>query len=302
MTDICIIGAGPAGLTAALYALRSGKKVIVVEENSYGGQIINTPEIENYPAIDNISGFDFATSLYNQCIKFGMNIQYDKVNAISQKDNSFFVGGMMNSYEAGSVIIATGVKRRKLGVEGEERLIGRGVSYCATCDGAFFKGKDVAVIGGGNTALSEALFLSNYCSKVYLIHRRDEFRGEKNKLQLLKNKTNVSIITDVIINSILGEDKVQGIEYTHKNTKKQDVVKVSGVFVAVGQLPDVEFLRNTIDLNNEGYIDSDEQCMSKIPGIFVAGDCRKKDVRQLTTATADGTVAAIKACEFIDTK
>lgn len=302
MTDICIVGGGPAGLTAALYALRAGKEVLVIEENSYGGQIINTPEIENYPAIDNISGFDFATSLYNQCIKFGMKIQYDKINNITKKQDAFLLDGTMSSYEAKTVIIATGVKRRKLGVDGEERLIGRGVSYCATCDGAFFKGKDVAVLGGGNTALSEAQFLSNYCNKVYLIHRRDTFRGEKSKLDLLYSKDNVIVITDAIIQSIKGDNLVEGLCYFDKKNAEEKSINVSGIFVAVGQSPDVYFLKELIDLDESGYINTGEQCESNMPGLFVAGDCRKKEVRQLTTATSDGTIAAIKACEFIDLK
>lgn len=299
MYDICIIGAGPAGLTAAIYALRAGKSVIVLETANYGGQIINTSCIENYPAIESISGFEFATNLYNQALKLGMNISYDQAQNIIKNNDGFTVYSNNNSYESKAVIIASGVKKRKLNVPGEDELIGMGVSYCATCDGAFYKNKDVAVIGGGNTALDEAIFLSNYCKKVYLIHRRNEFRGEKNKIELIKSKTNITMITPANLIAINGNEKVSSIKYYHNSEEIKELL-VDGLFVAIGQEPDTSCFKNLISIDNNGYIISDEKCTTNIEGIYVAGDCRTKQIRQLTTATADGTIAALAACNFIE--
>lgn len=300
MVDICIIGAGTAGLTAAIYGLRAGKSVLVLEANSYGGQIINTMEIENYPGISSISGYEFATGLYNQANALGMKLEFDKAIGIDRKENYFILHGNMGDYEARTVITAPGVRRRHLDVPGEEKFLGLGVSYCATCDGAFFRNKPVAVAGGGNTALDEAIFLSNYCSRVYLIHRRDSFRGEGSKLEILKKRENVSIITDATILSINGADKVSSVSYRDKLSGKCNELDIEAIFIAVGQVPDTEFLKNTVSLDDAGYIVSGEECLTDIEGIYAAGDCRTKKIRQLTTAAADGTVAALNACNFLD--
>lgn len=299
MTDVLIIGAGPAGLAAAIYVQRAGKKALLLEEYSYGGQIINTPEIENYPGIAKISGFDFATNLYQQAINLGAELVFEKAVEIEDKNDKKIVKGSQgNLYEAKAVIIATGAKNRHLGINKEEELIGRGISYCATCDGAFFKGKDVAVNGGGNTALSDALFLSDYCNKVYLIHRRDEFRGEAGNLEALRKKDNVEFILNSSVSSLLGEEKLEGLELTYKLTGEKRQIKVSGLFVAIGQEPANEDFKNVTDLDKAGYIFAGEDMRTKTAGIFTAGDCRTKEVRQLTTAASDGAVAALMACEY----
>lgn len=299
MTDVLIIGAGPAGLAAAIYVQRAGKKALLLEEYSYGGQIINTPEIENYPGIAKISGFDFATNLYQQAINLGAELVFEKAVEIEDKNDKKIVKGSQgNLYEAKAVIIATGAKNRHLGINKEEELIGRGISYCATCDGDFFKGKDVAVNGGGNTALSDALFLSDYCNKVYLIHRRDEFRGEAGNLEALRKKDNVEFILNSSVSSLLGEEKLEGLELTHKLTGEKRQIKVSGLFVAIGQEPANEDFKNVTDLDKAGYIFAGEDMRTKTAGIFTAGDCRTKEVRQLTTAASDGAVAALMACEY----
>lgn len=300
MVDICIIGAGTAGLTAAIYGLRAGKTVLVLEANSYGGQIINTTEIENYPGIKRISGFDFATGLYNQAMALGMKLEFDKAVGVEKYDSNYLVKCNINNYEARTVIVASGVKRRHINVPGEEKLSGLGVSYCATCDGPFFRSKPVAVAGGGNTALDDAIFLSNYCSKVYLIHRRDTFRGERSKLEILRQRENVSIITESIIQSIDGDNRVSSVTYKEKKSEEIIKIDISGIFIAVGQSPDTQFVKNMISVDESGYIISGEDCLTDIDGFYVAGDCRTKNIRQLTTATADGTVAALNACKYLD--
>ncbi len=308
MYDIIIIGAGPAGMSAAIYGARAGRKVLMIEEKNYGGQIVNTPEVENYPAIKNISGFDFATNLYNQAIELGAEMVNDTVveiklldEKIAQSDSKCVkqVVTRNSVYDTKAVIVATGAKNRPLGVEKEKSLIGAGVSYCATCDGMFFKGKDVAVVGGGNTALEDTEVLSNYCNKVYIIHRRDAFRGEEKIVQNLKEKDNVIMVMDSVVIDIIGDGKVEGIVVENKLTNEQQTLDVQGLFVAVGQMPDNERFSNVIKIDEKGYVIADESCNTSCDGIFVAGDCRTKKVRQLTTAVADGAVGALAASEYI---
>lgn len=294
MYDIIIIGAGPAGLTSAIYARRAMKSVLVLEALSYGGQIINTLSIENYPAMPGVSGFDFATNLYNQAKDLGADIKFEKVLEI--KDGSLKkVVTSKEEYECKCVIIATGCENRKLGLPLEEELTGRGISYCATCDGNFYKGKIVAVVGGGNTALEDALYLSDIASKVYLIHRREEFRGEESTLNLLKKKGNIEFILNSNVTKLVGNDKLEKIIV---NDDKE--IEVSGLFVAIGKIPENENFRKLINLDDNGYIDSSEDCHTNISGIFVAGDARRKDLRQLVTATSDGAVAANEAIKYIN--
>lgn len=299
MVDICIIGAGTAGLSAAIYGLRAGKTVLVLEALTYGGQIINTPDIENYPGFRHISGYDFASSLYEQASALGMKIIYDKVNSIEKIDNAFLVHGNMETYNARTVIIASGMTRRKLDIPGEEKFRGLGVSYCATCDGAFFRKKRVAVAGGGNTAVGEAQYLSEFCEHVYLIHRRDTFRAEQGALDQLKQRKNVNIITNAVLLSVNGSDSVSSVTYRNKENGDNIELDISGLFVAVGSMPDTDFVKDFIELDESGYVVADESCKTNLDGIYVAGDCRTKDVRQLTTAVADGTVAALAACNYI---
>jgi len=298
MTDIIIIGAGTAGLSAAIYALRAGKSVLLFEQLSYGGQIVNTPEIENYPGIKNISGFDFATGLYEQAEALGAKVEYAQVTSIEDGDLKKVTAGG-KTYETKAIILATGAKNRPLGLEKETELIGSGISYCATCDGAFYKNRPVAVNGGGNTALEDALFLSNYCSKVYLIHRRDEFRGEVKLVNRLKEKENVEFILNATVTALLGDDMLTGIEVTDKISGDKKTVTVDGLFIAIGQIPENAAFAPLITLDPAGYITAGEDCKTNVKGIFVAGDCRTKTVRQLTTAAADGAVAALAACAYI---
>ncbi|MCR5120215.1 MAG: FAD-dependent oxidoreductase [Lachnospiraceae bacterium] len=299
MTDIIIVGAGTAGLSAAIYALRAGKTVIVFEQLTYGGQIINTPEVENYPGIKSISGFDFATGLYEQATALGAVIESAQVEAVEDGAvKKVTAGGKV--YEAKSVILATGAKNRPLGLDREEELTGSGVSYCATCDGAFYKNRAVAVSGGGNTALEDALFLSNYCSKVYLVHRRDAFRGEAKLADRLKEKENVEFVLNANIVKILGEDEVQGVVVKDKISGEERSLDVEGLFIAIGQMPDNQAFASIVKLDDKGYIIAGEDCETGTAGIYAAGDCRTKTVRQLTTAAADGAVAALAACAYCE--
>lgn len=299
MHDIIIVGAGVAGLSAAIYGLRAGKSVLLFEEKTYGGQIINTPEIENYPGIKKVSGFEFATNLYEQATELGAEVKYEKVLGIIDNSDKKIVKTDSGEYETKAVILATGAKNRPLGIDREQELIGAGVSYCATCDGAFFRGKDVAVVGGGNTALEDAQFLSDYCNKVYVIHRRDSFRGETKHVDVLKSKPNVEFILDSNVTKLIGEERLEAIEVSNKKTGDKQEISVAGVFVAIGQMPDNEAFDELVATDDYGYIEAGEDCKTGTEGIYVAGDCRTKTVRQLTTAAADGAVAALAACEYL---
>lgn len=304
MYDIIIIGAGPAGLSAAIYARRSGKSVLVLEEKTYGGQIVNTPNIENYPGIAHISGFEFATNLYNQAKDFGAEFKFEKAVGIEDREDSKLVKTLKDEYEAKAVIIATGAKNRKLGIDNEDSLVGKGISYCATCDGMFFRDKDVAVNGGGNTAVEDAMFLSNYCNKVYIIHRRDEFRADDKDVERLKEKDNVELVLDSTVSEILsdtdeaGNEHVSGVKVKNKNTGDERVLEVNGLFIAIGQVPDNEDFKDIVELEN-GYVKALGDCKTDTQGIYVAGDCRTKSVRQLATAAADGAIAAIAASQEV---
>lgn len=297
--DIVIIGAGPAGLTAAIYARRASKSVLVLEAKTYGGQIINTQDIENYPAESHISGFDFATKLYEQATELGAEVEFEK--AIEIKDDKSYktVVTEDGEYEAGAVIIATGSENRKLGLENEEELIGKGVSYCATCDGAFYKGKKVAVVGGGNTALEDALYLSNVAEKVYLVHRRDEFRGAEASVAKLKEKQNVEFVLNSVVTKLLANDKLQALEVTNSDGSTR-TIEADGVFVAVGRAPENRGFAKLVKLDDAGYVVASENCHTNTEGIFVAGDTRTKEVRQLVTATSDGAVAATEAIKYLN--
>ena len=298
MFDIIIVGAGPAGLTAAIYARRALKKVLVLEALSYGGQIINTLEIENYPSISKISGFDFATNLYQQVKDLGAEVVFQKATEIKKLDSYFEVVTPKDVYQTKSVILSTGADNRKLGIPMEEELIGKGISYCATCDGNFYKGKDVAVVGGGNTALEDALYLSGVANKVYLIHRRDEFRGNLVEVEKCKNQKNIEIIYNSNVTKLIGENRLEGVELTNLDGDKSEI-KVNGLFIAIGKVPENENFRNLIHVDESGYIVAGEDCHTNIPGIFVAGDNRKKELRQLVTATSDGAVAATEAIKYL---
>ena len=307
MYDIIIVGAGTAGLSAAIYGVRAGKSVLVLEKKSFGGQIVNSPEVENYPGIAKISGFEFAKNLYEQAIRLGAEYKQEKVLRMEEapEGEKKYVyarnaAGDEVCYETKAVILATGAKNRPLGVEREEALIGAGVSYCATCDGMFFRGRDVAVVGGGNTALEDAMFLSNYCRKVYVIHRRDTLRGEAKLGDALRQKENVEFVWNSVVRQLLGEPNLTAVQIQDVQTKETREIEVSGVFIAIGQMPDNEQFADYVKLDEKGYIEAAEDCNTETPGVYVAGDCRTKSVRQLATAAADGAVAALAACEYME--
>lgn len=300
MYDIVIIGAGTAGLSAAIYGVRAGKKVLVLEGASYGGQIINSPEVENYPGIAKISGFEFATSLYEQAENLGAEMDFARVLRIEKTGTDFIVYTEDREIPCHSVILATGAKNRPLGVEKEEQMVGAGVSYCATCDGAFFRGQKAVVVGGGNTALEDAEFLSNFCEKVYVIHRRDTFRGEQWLVDNLSKKENVEFVMDSVVTDIIGENSVEGVLVKNVQTGETTELEVKGLFVAIGQMPDNKPFESVIELDAGGYIKAQEDCQTSCEGIFAAGDCRTKGVRQLATAAADGAVAGLAACEYVN--
>jgi len=300
ITDVIIVGAGTAGLSAAIYAARAGKSVIVFEGKMYGGQIVNTPEVENYPGIKNISGFDFATSLYEQAKSHGVKVVMQNVTAIENDGAIKKVVTPKDTYAAKSVILATGAVSRKLGLPHENEWVGAGVSYCATCDGNFYRGKTVAVNGGGNTALEDAIYLSGICEKVYVIHRRDEFRGEGHFVETLKNKDNVEFILDSTISELRGDGRLESLIIKNKKTEEETELPVNGLFVAIGQIPLNSAFADVVELDDAGYIVAGEDTKTSADGIFAAGDGRTKKVRQLVTAAGDGAIAAIAACAYAD--
>ena len=293
--DILILGGGPAGLTAALYAKRAGVSVLVLEKTIYGGQVINTPTVENYPGIHTITGVDLAMALHEQVAKLGVEVRMEEPLSLQLDADPKVVTTARGSYEAKTVIIANGVKRRQLGCPGEERLAGRGVSYCATCDGAFFQGMEAAIVGGGNTALEDALFLANQCSTVHLIHRRDAFRGSAILAEAVAKRENIVLHYDTVVEEVLGEDKVTGLRLKQVKTGETKELPVAGVFVAIGLMPDNAFLAGQVELDKAGYIQAGEDCRTSQPGVYAAGDTRTKTVRQIVTAAADGAVAALGA-------
>ena len=301
MTDIAIIGAGTAGLTAAIYARRAGMETVVYEAESYGGQIINTPEIENYPSVRNISGYEFATNLYEQAVSLGAKVEFDRIVSVEGDAASGFTlrGEYGAEQKARAVIIATGAKNRHMGIPFEDKFTGRGVSYCATCDGAFYKGKTAAVFGGGNTAVEDAIYLSALCSKVYIIHRRDEFRADAGLVSRLLSLQNIEPLMSYVVKGLEGQDRLSGLILESTKDGSEKSIDTDALFVAIGQVPSNDVFKDLIALDESGYALAGEDCFSTCEGIFIAGDNRTKKVRQLTTAAADGAVAALAACDFI---
>ena len=300
MYDIVIIGAGPAGLTAAVYGGRAEKSVLVLEKETFGGQVTHSPKIENYPGTLQMSGNEFAEKLVEQALSLGAEIELDEVTAVETDGKIKKVIGENATYEAKSVIVATGSKHRKLGAADEEKFVGTGISYCAVCDGAFYKDKEVAVIGGGNTALQEAVMLSELCKKVTLVQNLSFFTGEKKLLNQLEKKDNVEFITSSVVCGLDGENTLSAIKIKNTETNEETTLSVDGIFVAIGQVPENEPFRSVASLDEYGYIVSGEECESGTQGVFVAGDCRTKLVRQIATAVSDGAVAAVNACRYID--
>ena len=309
MYDIIIVGAGPAGLTAAIYARRAEKSVLVIEKDTFGGQITHSPRVENIPGFLEVSGNEFADKLIEQAMEQGAEIELDTVTGIGGEEGNYTVICGSKEYHARSVIVATGSRHRTLGIANEERYTGEGISYCAVCDGAFFRGKSVAVIGGGNSALQDAVMLSESCPKVYVVQNLEFLTGEKKLQKILAERENVEFIYNSVVKRIIADgSEMRGIVIADSRGGGEMELRVDGVFVAIGQVPENEPFKAALKLNDYGYIVAGEGCVPEaaedgtVPrgGIFVAGDCRTKSVRQVTTATADGAVAAIAACRFID--
>ena len=302
MTDIVIIGGGPAGLTAAVYACRAGKSVLVLEKAGFGGQITYSHKIENFPSAQSISGTELADKMVEQAISQGAQVELEEAQKIEQNSNgTFTVVTDFGKYDCKAVIIATGAKHRTLGVEGEEGLIGAGISFCAVCDGAFYAGQEVAVIGGGNSALVEAALLAETCKKVTIIQNLPYLTGEKRVADALTARDNVEVIYSTVVEKFIGDSELEAVVLRNTDTNEISEIKPQGVFVAIGLAPDNKAFEDMTALDKTGYVIATEACTTDTPGIFVAGDCRTKQIRQITTATADGAVAALSACSFIDT-
>lgn len=300
MYDIIVVGAGPAGLTAALYALRASKTVLVIEQSTFGGQVTFSPKIENYPGIPEMSGNEFADKLLDQVLNMGAEVEMEKVTGIVDEGSRKLVFANNKVFEAKAVIIAVGVHHRQLGLPNENQLVGEGVSYCAVCDGAFYKDKVTAVVGGGNSALQEAVLLSDLCSKVYVLQNLPFFTGEQKLIDILSEKENVEFMTEVTVKELKGEKSLEGVVLNTASGEKE--ISVDGLFVAIGLEPKNSAFADVAGLDANGYFNSDESCVTKTEGIFVAGDCRQKNIRQITTASSDGAVAALAACRYIDNK
>ena len=298
MYDIIIIGGGPAGLTAALYACRANKKTLVIEKETFGGQITFSPKVENIPGFISLTGNEFAEKLVEQVLEQGADVE--SCEAIEIRDGEIkTVVTDDGEYQGKSVIIATGAKHRMLGIDGEERFVGEGISFCAVCDGAFYKNKTVAVVGGGNSALQEAILLSDTAKKVYVVQNLDFFTGEKKLVEQIEQLENVEIILGVTVDSFVGDNELEGIVIKNSagETRK---LELDGLFVAIGLIPQNEAFKNVVKLDGRGYAEVDESCETETKGIFVAGDCRTKKIRQVTTAAADGAIAALAACDYVD--
>ena len=299
MYDLIIIGSGPAGLSAAIYGKRAGLSLLVLEKNPMsGGQVLNTYEVDNYLGMPGTDGFDMGMKFREHADKMGVEFREAAALSIEDKGSSKMVHTTEGDLETKTVILATGAAHATLDVEGEEKFSGKGVSYCATCDGMFFRGKKVAVVGGGNTALEDAAFLSNYCEKVYLIHRRDTFRGEEKLVRELQAKENVEFQLNKTVLALEGELTLQAAVLYDKISGEESRLEIDGLFVAIGQVPETEVFAGLVERDENGYIVAGEDCHTSIDGIFAAGDCRKKTVRQLTTAAADGAVAALAAAQL----
>lgn len=297
--DIIIIGGGAAGLTAATYARRAGKSVLVIEKDTLGGQITWSPKVENFPTIVSLSGAELGDRLAEQAMQQGAEIELDEVTEIIDNGETKTVRTLFGGeFTCRALIIAAGAKPRMLGLPNEEKLIGSGVGFCAVCDGAFYKDKVVAVAGGGNSALQDAVLLSETSEKVFLIHRRDSFRGEAKLVETLRAKKNVEFVLNASITELLGEDELTGVVVSQNGQPR--TIRLDGLFVAIGHAPDNRAFASLLALDDRGYAASGEDCTTKTLGVFVAGDCRAKKVRQLTTAVADGAVAALAACAYLD--
>lgn len=299
MLDIVIIGGGMAGMTASLYALRNNKKVLILEKESVGGQIAKSPKVENYPTKKEISGSELADELFEQIMDLGVEFELEDVEEISKEKGVFTIKTNYNSYQAKSVIIATGAKPRMLNLDNEDKFIGHGIYYCAICDGPFFAGKDVTLIGDANSALQYALMLSSYCKQVNVFTLFDKFFGEKALIDKVLKTPNINITHNACAVKLNGQDNLESITFRSKDNTYFDH-KTEAVFVAIGQVPDNKVFEKLVDLDKNGYIISDEKCTTKTAGLFVAGDCRTKEIRQVATAIGDGAIAGTSACKYLN--
>lgn len=298
MYDVIIIGGGPAGLTAAVYARRAGKSVLVLEKAAFGGQITWSPRVENFPGTISVSGSELGDRLLEQAMEQGTDVELEEAVSLIRTDESFSVTADSGAcFKGRAVIFAGGAKPRMTGLDREEEFTGNGLCYCAVCDGAFYAGKTVAVYGGGNSALQDALLLSDKCAKVYLIHRRSTFRGEARLVEALEERDNVEFVLEATVTALLGDDELSGVT-VEKDGQNEDI-SVDGLFVAIGHSPDNAVIAHLAVLDQAGYAASGEDCRTSTPGLFVAGDCRAKGVRQVATACADGAVAALAACAYL---
>ena len=300
MYDIIVIGAGASGLNSALYALRSGKSVLIIEENAVGGQIANSPNVENFPTIKQISGSEFADKFLEQVEAWGGELEYDKVVKVEKQEGVFKVTTEYGYFESKAVIAAVGVKHKHINVSGEREFLGKGVYYCALCDGPFYKDKEVALIGDGNTAMQYAVALSNICSKVHLLTWTDKFFGDKVLDKVVLGRENILHMPNTEVQSFVGDKTLSGVVYKDKESGEIRTLHLTGVFVAIGQEPKNEIYAHLANLNAQGFFVADEAMRTKTEGFFVAGDCREKKIRQLATAISDGAIAAVSACEYID--
>lgn len=301
--DLIIVGGGPAGLTSAIYGLRAGLSVLLIEKAAPGGQIVLTPNVENYPGYISINGFELSTKMFEQAEMLGLETIFDDVLKYDLTGETKKIYTSQNIYEAKSVILALGAKERELNIDNEKKFIGRGISYCATCDGAFFKNKDVAIVGGGNTSFDDCIYLSGVARKVYLIHRSDLFKAEEKLVnrvkQIANEKGNIEFVLFNEVKQIIGKDKVEAIVVENNKTKEQKQLEVSALFVAIGRLPQTQELKGVVNLTHDGYIITDEKMQTNVNGVFGAGDVRDKTLRQIVTATSDGAMAAISAHQFV---
>ena len=298
--DVIIIGAGPAGMTAALNCLRAGKSVLLLEGESIGGQIALSPRVENYPTVQKAAGADLCDQLFQQISEWGVEFEFESVTGVVKNEKSFVVRTDYSEYEGTALIIATGVKARHIGVDREEELVGKGVSYCALCDGMFYKDEDVAVIGDANTALQYALNLSGYCKSVHICMLFDKFFADKALVDLVLAQPNVKVTKNIALKEFLGDDELTGLRFENTQTKEEVVVNCKCAFVCIGQVPNNKAFANLVALDKNGFIISGEDCATSCEGVFVAGDCRTKKIRQFITAASDGSIAAFFASQYVD--
>ncbi len=297
--DFIIIGGGPAGITAGIYAVRKNLKTLVIEKSEFGGTVNLTFEIENYPGFRRISGEDLAKKFHDHASDLGVEFAMDEIHEIRKEDNWFILKGWEGEYKAKAILLATGSRHRKLGIPGEEEFTGKGVSYCAVCDAPFFKGKVVAIVGGGNTAVKDALYMAEICSKVYLIHRRDQFRADEMDVEELKKKENVEFVLNSVVTEIIGDSKVTGVKVKNRETGEEKVIAVDGVFVDIGEIPNNDLAKKLgVELDERGFVKVNDNMETNVPGVYAAGDITGK-LAQIVVAAAQGAIAAVSAYEYI---